>query len=248
VARILYEGGGRSTVREPPGATPRARTKGRSLTQPTVVESLPHPRTLSTWQANSILRRLRDRARSSGHSTARAELRVAWMSLVVRSGLGGPRRRWSPAALQLASETVARMVIEQMGALWGISRSTADAALGELRDAGLLVWDTPAPVLVTTESGTTACVGREVRRIRLTPACLRIVADLLQRLNPEIPAIPHAVRGGPRPPRQGAGARTPENAVQSRPPGPPPGPKATPHDPTLDFSGFRAFCGTDTPF
>lgn len=159
--------------------------------------------TLSWAQRNRALRALRDAARRSGVSTARAELRVAWMALAAISATGGPKGGRASRPLQLASETIAATVRGQLGPRWGISRATADAALGELRDDGLVDWPTPAPVLTVTDDGGTACVGREVREVFLTSGAWAIVRDALGRLNPEISGVtePSAaaapVPGGP---------------------------------------------------
>ena len=170
---------------------------------------------LSFQQRNIVLRAMRRAARRSGVSTARAELRVAWMALATLSMTGGPKggRRSSP--LQLASETIANHVREEIGPRWGLSRSTADAALGELRDDGLVDWPTPAPVL---NDDRTACIGREVREVFLTSSAWEIARQALGMLNPEISGVTQS--SDPAPPVQG-GAQAGERrgTTVQRPPG-----------------------------
>ena len=165
-----------------------------------------------------VLRALRNAARRSGTSTARAELRVAWLALVTMSATGGRHGGKRPRPLNVSSETIANHVRSEIGPRWGISRATADAALGELRDDGLVTWPTPAPVIEVQDVGTCACVGREVREIWLTAAAERIASDALGMQNPEISGVT-CLSGAAAPDSEGAQAVPRRDPTVQRPPG-----------------------------
>lgn len=174
---------------------------------------------LSFAQRQRVLRALRTAARRSGASTARAELRVAWMALATLSATGGKNGGKRSAPLKLASETIANHVREELGPRWGISRSTADEALGELREDGLVDWPTPAPILEELEDRSVACVGREVREVYLTSAAWTIARDALGMLNPEISGVTDSSAAATAPTGPSSAAARRGTTVPTGPPG-----------------------------